>query len=163
MNISLILMHGAIFTCLFVLALLIIGLKGPRLMLQDYPKSIVEAALPKTAKEKRQGIIFAIPFLLNFIGYPLGVALYIAAHEHQTFLQTFSLIWGITLFGNLFDLIILDWLIFCLITPKFVVIPGTEGNKGYKDYYFHFIGFLKGLLITLVLSLLLSGIVELMT
>ena len=161
MDISKILLHGCIFSAILTLALLIIGLKSPRLMLQDYPKSIRDAAPPKTKEEKRQGIIFGIPFFLNFVGYPLGIAIYTASHQYQTFLQTFSLIWGITLFGNLYDLVVLDWLIICFITPKLVVIPGTEGTKGYKDYYFHFIGFLKGLLITFILSMVLSGIVYL--
>ena len=36
------------------------------------------------------------------------------------------------------DLLILDWLIFVTLQPGFVVIPGTEGLAGYKDYWFHF-------------------------
>jgi len=35
-------------------------------------------------------------------------------------------------------LLILDWLIFVTIQPSFIVIPGTEGMAGYKDYWFHF-------------------------
>lgn len=47
-------------------------------------------------------------------------------------------------FVSLADLIILGWIIFCVITPNFIVIPGTRGAAGYKDYRFHFFGFLKG-------------------
>ena len=36
------------------------------------------------------------------------------------------------------DLLILDWLIFVTIQPDFIVIPGTEGLAGYRDYWFHF-------------------------
>jgi hypothetical protein len=36
------------------------------------------------------------------------------------------------------DLLVLDWLIFATIQPDFVVIPGTEGLAGYRDYWFHF-------------------------
>ena len=46
---------------------------------------------------------------------------------------------------NAFDLIVLDWLFFCTIQPRQMVLPGTEGMPGYRDYRFHFIGFLKGL------------------
>ena len=28
-------------------------------------------------------------------------------------------------------------MIFCTITPRFLVIPGTEGNPGYKDKSYH--------------------------
>lgn len=63
--------------------------------------------------------------------------------------------------GNAYDLLVLDWLVICYITPDLVVIAGTEGNPGYKDYKFHFYGFLKGLVITFVLGLIISGIVKL--
>jgi hypothetical protein len=46
---------------------------------------------------------------------------------------------------NLFDLLILDWLLFCTIQPRMMVLPGTQGMAGYRDYRFHFVGFLKGL------------------
>ena len=46
---------------------------------------------------------------------------------------------------NLFDLLVLDWLLFCTIQPRMMVLPGTQGMAGYRDYRFHFIGFLKGL------------------
>jgi hypothetical protein len=36
---------------------------------------------------------------------------------------------------NLVDWLILDWLIFCVITPRFIIIPGTEGMAGYKDFF----------------------------
>ena len=36
------------------------------------------------------------------------------------------------------DLLVLDWLVFVTIQPDFVVIPGTEGLASYKDYWFHF-------------------------
>lgn len=46
---------------------------------------------------------------------------------------------------NLFDLLIADWLIFVSILPQRAVLPGTEGMAGYKDYGFHFRGFLSGI------------------
>ena len=50
----------------------------------------------------------------------------------------------ILLTNNLIDLLILDWLIFVTIQPRFVVLPGTAGLPGYRDYGFHFRQFLKG-------------------
>ncbi len=60
---------------------------------------------------------------------------------------------------NLVDLLLIDWLLICTITPKFAVIPGTEGMAGYKDYVFHLRGFLIGILISVVTGLLIAGIV----
>ena len=39
-----------------------------------------------------------------------------------------------------------------------VVIEGTVGCKGYKDYFFHFKGFLIGCVYTTVMALLFAGI-----
>lgn len=159
MDITLIIKHGLICSALLTVALLIIGLKNPRLMLQDYPKEIIEAVPPKTEKEKKQGMLFGIPFLLIFIGYPLCFGWVFSSQ--QPFWNVFWNVWGIAFFANAYDLIILDWLVICTITPQFIIIPGTDGNKGYKNYFFHFVGFLKGILITFVLSLILSGIIKL--
>lgn len=157
MNISIIALHAPIYCGLLTIALGIMALKNPRLMLQDYPKSIQNDTAPKTPKEKRQGVWFGLPFLLILIGYPMGLGLYVANNNIQ-YWEVFSTVYVLLLAGNVYDLFILDWLIICFITPKLVVIPGTEGNKGYKDYKFHLIGFLKGIVITLILAIVLSEI-----
>lgn len=59
---------------------------------------------------------------------------------------------------NLVDLFIIDWLIFCWITPRFVVIPSTEGMKGYKDYIFHLRGAIVGTPFLTIISLFVAGI-----
>jgi tetrahydromethanopterin S-methyltransferase subunit B len=57
---------------------------------------------------------------------------------------------------NLFDLLIADWLVFVKIQPKAIVLPGTEGMAGYKDYAFHFRGFLVGIVFSAVGALVFS-------
>jgi len=156
MDISVILTHGLIGSLLLTLALVFVGLKGPRLMLQNYPKLIRDAAPPQTKQEKKMGRFYALPFLAVMILYPLAVGFYYHQHAELTLLQTISLTWGILLFFNTYDFLILDWLIICAITPRFVVVPGTEENRGYKDYLFHFKGFLRGILITLLMAILIS-------
>ncbi len=59
---------------------------------------------------------------------------------------------------NIVDLLILDWLIFNTLTPRIIVLPGTEGAQGYRDYGFHFRAFLKGVAGSLVGSLLIAGV-----
>jgi hypothetical protein len=144
-------LHSIIYCVIFTLALVPIGLTNPRMMLQDYPKEIQKLVPPKTNEEKRMGIFFAIPLLAVLIGYPGFVAWYYSP-EPVTFISVFTTMWGIMMVMNVFDLIVLDWIMFCAITPRFVVIKGTEGSPAYKDYMFHFIGFLKGIVITGVIS-----------
>lgn len=66
---------------------------------------------------------------------------------------------GIAFAFNLWDWLFLDWLIFCTITPKMFVIPGSEGHPAYKNYFFHFRGFLIGTLFSAVMGLVAAGIV----
>jgi hypothetical protein len=48
---------------------------------------------------------------------------------------------------------------FCTITPRFVVIPGTEGMAGYKDYVFHLRFFLIGSVISAAGGLVIAALV----
>jgi hypothetical protein len=57
---------------------------------------------------------------------------------------------------NIFDLLVLDWFFFCTVQPRLMVLPGTEGMPGYRDYRFHFIGFLKGLVFCAVGGLIIA-------
>jgi hypothetical protein len=63
---------------------------------------------------------------------------------------------GVIFLFNLVDWLILDWLIVCTITPKFMVLPGTEGMAGYKNYGIHFRGFLIGTILACVIGLLIT-------
>jgi hypothetical protein len=38
------------------------------------------------------------------------------------------------------------------------VLPGTEGCRGYKDYRFHFTGFLQGCIYISVTAFLMAGL-----
>jgi hypothetical protein len=58
--------------------------------------------------------------------------------------------------ANMGHLIVLDWIFFCTIQPRSMILPGTEGMAGYRDYRFHFIGFLKGLGFSAVGGLLIA-------
>jgi hypothetical protein len=52
-------------------------------------------------------------------------------------------------------------LLFSFINPKFLILPGTEGMKEYKDYFFHFKGFLKGSMLSVIFGSLFSFIISL--
>ena len=73
-------------------------------------------------------------------------------------MQVLKYIFIIAVTWNVVDLLIMDRLIVCTITPKWIILRGTEGCKGYKDYFFHFKGFLIGCVYTAMMSLLFSGI-----
>ena len=61
---------------------------------------------------------------------------------------------------NIYDLIVLDWWIFC--HSRKLRIPGTEDmEKDYKDYMFHVRGACVGVALGLVAALLSCCIIHL--
>jgi hypothetical protein len=128
----------------------------------DYPEDVLAAVPPRTKKETRKAMLLGIPWFIWAFAFPLYSTLGFA--EQASPLPGF-----ITLFAHAFliffsfwlvDLVILDGLMFCLITPSFVVIPGTEGFPGYKDFRMHLRGhFGKGLAYLAVSGAIVAAIV----
>lgn len=133
---------------------------NPRLMMQDYPEEITAGLPPRTRKEKKKAILLGLPFLLTLVGYPLGLGIYLKFSLTWPFLKLWAALFILMMSFNLVDLLIADWLIFCLITPRFIQLPGTEGHPGYKNYGYHFIAFLKGCMFSVLGSLLFAGVIQ---
>ena len=151
MNASKILIDGGILAIVMSAFFIGVGLYNMRLYLNkgDIPADILAAVPPKTRAEKRLSILIGLPFL----GLVLGFLLYSAVGFNQgvggdaAFGALFMHAMGVLLIPFFVDLLILDWLIFCTITPSFAVYPGTEGFAGYKDYGFHLKAHARGILL----------------
>jgi hypothetical protein len=111
-------------------------------------------------KAKRQKGVVSIFFLLAALGpiIALVIRLNTIANESLTFGMVFWSVLIAVMTFNLFDLLVLDWLIFAGITPRFIVLPGTEGLAGYKDFAFHVKGFAIGMGLSVVFSAITAGI-----
>lgn len=147
---------SAIYVALATILLLGLVLYNPRLMLQDYPPAIKSIVPPKTETEKRQSTLLGLPFLLALLILPF---FFVFRLEETSFLSLFLHAFGIVWDFNVWDWLVLDWLIFCAITPKDFVIPGSEGHLAYKDYAFHFRGFLIGTVFSLVMALIVAAVI----
>jgi len=161
-NISKILLDGALLSILASISIIGILRFNPRLFLQDYPEEIQAGVPPKTDLEKRQSLITGIPFLLILLAVPLISTLILKRQSGETisFILLFLNAFGVAFTFNLVDLLLLDWLLFCFVTPSFLVIPGTEGMQAYKDYGFHFRAFLMGTVLSIAAGLVIAGIVS---
>jgi hypothetical protein len=145
--------------CVLLGGILLLMVSGnPRLMLQDYPKDVQAAVPSKTAQEKRQTTYWAIPFWLVLLGFPTAAAIATKAAGGGLF-EIILAAFGVGLIVNLFDWLVLDWLVFCMWTPSFAIIPGTAGFAGYKDYGMHFRGFLIGAALSIILGVVIGVIV----
>jgi hypothetical protein len=146
---------------LFASVFIVISMRlNPRIWLHDYPPDIQAQVASKTRKEKRLSLLLSIPFLILLAAIPLISTLSLK-RQYQGEISFFSLAihaFGVAFVFNVVDWLILDWLMFCTITPRFVVIPGSEEAAGYKNYGFHFRGFLKGIVFSVVAGLIIAAI-----
>ncbi len=154
------LFYGLILSVLMSALFLTGGLLSPDVMLRGYPPDIKAKygpVSPKGERIRKQMVLPLFGILFGTIGASI-IHLAAASSETPTFAVLFINILIVTLTFNLADLLILDWLIFVTLRPKFTVLPGTEGLAGYKDYAFHFKAFLRGTVLCLLASLVIAGI-----
>jgi hypothetical protein len=158
-SITNVLIFGACLSGL-VFLLLMIGVRiNPRIFLNTYPKDIRDKVAPQTQIEKRLSRIFGITTMMLVVAVPL-ISSWCLKQQNS------GEMWFVLLFLNAFGVIfcfnLVDLLLDCVLvsmTPKFVVLPGTEGMSGYKNYFHHFRGFLIGTMASVVLGLLIAAIV----
>jgi hypothetical protein len=165
MDFALIAQHGIVYglvlSVLFTLVLLGAVFVNAEIMMNDYPPDVKKAygaeRNPKTRGQKR---IFSLLFLAVLFGVIIWsvVSAARASSAPLTFLPIFVLIFIEVFTFNLWDLLVIDWLIFNTVQPKFIFLPGTESLAGYKDYAFHFRGFLTGIVFSMISALVLAGI-----
>jgi len=119
---------------------------APDMWVGDYPPDIRAKYGPMSPRGARLRPFIAIPFFLAILVIPVLALSSLASRVgYVPFTPALASSFIVFLTFNLFDLLIADWLLFCTLRPSRIVLPGTEGLAGYRDYRFHFIGFLKGL------------------
>jgi hypothetical protein len=152
------LVYGGVLS--LVLSILLIALLwfNAEIMLGDYPPDIRAMHGPMSGRSKRQKPIAAI-----LVGAPAlaVVALsFSAVRAHDgggiSFQTAFVHLFLMFQVFNVIDLLLLDFSLVAFV-PRFFVLPGTEGAAGYKSYWFHCRGFLIGIVLILVVSLVMAA------
>jgi hypothetical protein len=156
-NFTKILADGAILSLLASLWLILALRINPRIFLHDYPPKIQEKVPKKTQAERKLSYVFGVPFMLLLLLGSFFSTLSLKEHDNAPFWALWLNATGVVYVFNLVDWLILDWLMFCTLTPRFLVIPGSEGMAEYKDYRFHFRGFLHGTVYSAFGGLIIAG------
>jgi hypothetical protein len=125
---------------------------NPRMWLHRMPPEVTAKVPEKTPQERKLFILFAPPFLLWLFGYPTLYVLQQDASLSTNFLILIAFFAGFALW----DMLVLDLLIFCKMTPRFIIIEGTT-REDYSNMKYHLVSGAKGL----VMSLVFSGIMAL--
>lgn len=127
-------LHGAFAAAILGLAVYAIMRHNPRLILNpgDVPRDVLEAVPAKTAQEKRDAALLGIPFFVVEFAIVFGSTwtLKQGSAGATSFTALFANAFVIAMVANLFDLVILDWWLFCTVKPSWMVIPGTQGLAG---------------------------------
>lgn len=153
------LIEGLIYAVVLGAIVTISQLFNARLWLNCYPEAIQSAVPKRTKKEMRAKMLVGIPFMLIMFGYPVlsTFMLKSALGSEYTYWIGFMNLLVIQNMFNLFDLVVLDWIVFCS-KPKYLVLEGTQDMVEYKDYVFHAKAAGKGLLMSVLFSAAVAAI-----
>ena len=126
----------------------------------DYSEAIKAKVPPQTAREKRLAMIIGLPWMIFTLGFPI-FSTYVLKSKlggEIPFWIAFLSMFALVSLATLGDLVILDWLIVNKITPKFVIIPGTE-KADYQDFSHHYRAHARAAVVLVLLSIIFAGIV----
>jgi hypothetical protein len=151
------LIYGLVLSVALTILTAISGAIALDMFVDDYPPDIKQTYGPMSHRAARLRPFIAALLFLTILVIPI-VGLFGLQTKFLTvpFLPALVFSAIVVFVFNVFDLIILDWLFFCTIQPRSMVLPGTEGMAGYRDYRFHVLGFLKGLGFNAVIGLLIA-------
>jgi hypothetical protein len=100
----------------------------PCLLMHNYPKEIQARMPPLDRGEKRLETICEVILLVSLVGILplLGQQVKTLNGDGLSFVGAFVNIYLLCLFFNLFDLLVLDYLIVVVWKPGFTILPGCE-------------------------------------
>ena len=130
---------------------------NPRLWLHRMPPEVRTKVPEKTPQERKIFLRVALLFLLLLFGYP---TLYVLQGDKDLLTIFLTLVAFFAGFA-LWDTLVLDILIFCQLTPRFVIIHGTN-REDYSNMEYHLVSGAKGLAISAVFSGVLAITVTLL-
>jgi hypothetical protein len=148
-NVRAILVDGTVLSAALTAVILVSLLYNPRLWINDAPPRVRMLAPPLTLVERRGRAIAGLLLLLTFV----AVTMWSAARLLTRYGATLSLgttlghFVGMFFLFNLFDLIVIDWLVLLVIRPKMLrlSVPGLSYEETVGNYAHHFRGFIIGL------------------
>jgi hypothetical protein len=141
--------------------LLVMILTSPRIWgYTDYSVAIKNKVPPQTRREKLFAAMIGLPWFVFILGFPIfsTYALKSKLGDEIPFWIAFLNVFVLSLSATLVDLIILDWLIVSKITPRFVIIPGSE-KADYKDFSHHYKAQAKATIGLTLICFIIAGIV----
>lgn len=120
---------------------------NPRLWMQDFPAPVRDRMAPLTAPEKRIQRLLMLPFVGLFIVLPLLSTHWLSVENGAAlpFATLYLHIFLVLMVFNVFDAVVIDWLVLAQFRPKFALVPEAAGLEyTLHDSRLHIVNFLKG-------------------
>lgn len=111
---------------------------NPRLWLRSAPPAIRDAVAPLTVREKRIRLVLLPALVAVTVGIPVWSVLSVeTALGGITFESAFVHLWVVFVAFNLYDLVVLDWLVTVRWQPRFVYTPEIEPHLHHNTARYH--------------------------
>jgi hypothetical protein len=152
-------LYGLLLSVLFTVVLVGGQLTARDFLAHDYPPAIRDRYGHKSRRGQRVAVVASVLFAAILLGVLTAGLLTVRARTGQplSFGTAFVVAEVSLMTANVFDLVVLDWLIVVTLRPRFVVLPGTEDMPEYRDWRFHAAGFAKGTVMLSALALLTAA------
>jgi hypothetical protein len=137
---------------------------NPRIWFPDFPAAVQAALPPMNTMEKRQRAVFAVILIGSMLGTFLLSTwrLRVANGGELSFVTAFLHIYLLSTIFNLFDTLVLDWLVLGTLRPRWAIPPGAEDMPNiFPTNDDNRKAFVKGLWITALISLPLAFVITL--
>ncbi|RSN05806.1 hypothetical protein DMB42_28205 [Nonomuraea sp. WAC 01424] len=158
--------YGLALSVAFTSAILAGAAISKDFLLDDYPPAIRERyGRPRSARGRRVAIAVGV-FVWAGCGIPLMTAAMTgldgALDGGLSFVPAALCAALVFVTLAVWDLVVLDWIIFAGLRPRLLVLPGTEGMAQYRDLRFHAVAALKGSPLIVVVGLATGGVATLL-
>jgi hypothetical protein len=119
---------------------------------------VVDATRDREGRFKRlsaKGLIGFLTMLLLIVGFPAWGTLAVLDGGIPSFWAAWGVAYGIFFVINLYDLVILDYLVIVLWHPAFLKLPDTDYYRTLRP---HAVGFVRGSVMGLLATLASAGL-----
>jgi len=132
----------------------------PRIFLRHFPEDVRATVPPLSARERRLGMLVALPFFVMLLAFPVWAAVGVAANHAggASFVDSFLAAFAAWMMFNLFDWWVLDEFCIGVLRPRWLVLRGAEHIPMRFDHREHAVGFLKGTIGGSVIAAVTAGV-----
>lgn len=130
--------------------------RNPRIWIGDAPKELQDAAIPLSDPEKRQRLTWALPIIISMFGIIPAAAVWINRIADFSYIDGFLFLWIAWMVFNLFDLLIIDWMVVVWWHPAWTYPAELSHLQHINNYGFHFKAFLQGCVLLSISSAIVA-------